>query len=64
MAELGFEDQLRQIIYPLRIQNAVQVIAFMLHDTRVEAVCLSLDALPVQTEAAVTNVRGTPDKST
>lgn len=54
---LTLEDQFGQIVHPLRIKNAVQVIAFMLHNAGVEATRHALQPLALGRPATIAQRR-------
>src|SRR5579885_2270737 len=47
------ENEEAVIGHPLRIKNAVEMVAFMLHDARMKALDLALDLGPVRRRAAI-----------
>jgi hypothetical protein len=48
MFRLAFEDELRQVVHTLRIEDAIKVIAFVLHYAGVEALGHALDRFAVE----------------
>ena len=57
MLDLALENQFRQIGHPLRIEDAVQMIALVLHDPGMKALGDALDGSPFQTQAAISDMR-------
>ena len=55
------EAELREVGHALRIQDAIRVIALMLHDTCVEAPGAAIDAPAVRILSAISNVARTLD---
>src|SRR5215475_3765457 len=53
VAQLLSEGQQRQVSHPLRIEDAIEMVAFMLDDASVESARLALDPLPLDAEPAV-----------
>src|SRR5438309_1720651 len=51
-----FIEESFQILHPLRIKNAFEVIHFVLYDTGVEALCCPRDLASIQVEPAIANV--------
>ena len=56
MARFALEDQLFQIAHALGVKNAVQVIAFVLHDAGVKALGNAFDDVPLMVDAAITDM--------
>jgi len=57
MARFGFEDELGEIAHALRIEHAVQMVAFMLHDAGVKALGRALDQLAPNVKTAIADMR-------
>jgi hypothetical protein len=49
------EHQKPVIGHPLRVENAVEVVAFMLHDAGVKACHIALDHLAIEPSPAIAN---------
>src|SRR5882762_3199047 len=49
------EHEQARVGHPLRVENAVEMVAFVLHDAGVEAFDLALDRLAVRRRAAITD---------
>ena len=59
----AFEDQIAQIAHPLGIKNAVEMIAFVLHDAGVKALGGARDRLAFEIDAAIADMGGPLDKA-
>src|SRR5262245_5937356 len=55
--ELLVEAQLRKVGHALRIQDAIEVVALVLHDARMEAVRLALERIALDVEAGIAQLR-------
>ena len=53
MLRFGFEDEFLQVRHPLWVENAVEVIEFMLNDAGVEPARRALDRLAAVIHAAI-----------
>src|SRR5438132_11546855 len=51
------KDQQAMIGYPLRIENAVEMVAFMLHDAGMKPGRLALDRIAVEVDTAITHLQ-------
>src|SRR4051812_42423674 len=55
--DLALEDQLRQILHALGIEDAVEMVALMLHHPGVKSLGRALDRLAVEPDAPVADMR-------
>ena len=60
----GFEQELAHVGHTLWIEDAVQVIVLVLHDTRVKALGYALDQIAVRVIAPIADMPGPFDEAT
>src|SRR5579862_72929 len=56
VTRFGFEDQFRQVVHPLRIQDPIKMIGLVLYDPGVEASRCPRDFASIEVEAAIPDV--------